>query len=594
MRPFDLLRYFTLASLAVIAVLAVAIGWIFSRNLERSLTQEAGLYAQDIGHSLNRAIFFEYLLPRQSRGESVDLEDPAQRAVLDAIVDSRTRGLRIMTVILFDTNGTVVYSTKPDYLGYRSVGNPGLEAALAGESKSFLKRAELELDPIRPGHDLLESYTPFFELDPDSDQRGEIIGVLEMYQDARPITLEITRGQREILLATAGLMVLLFLALFEIVRRGHVRIAELTLALEGSNRALEGRVRVRTREIENARRRLRSLFDGITDGISVIDSRFRVLESNSGIEGLFGSSNEPAAPCYKRYAGREEPCVSCPARAALASGSPAEERYRWPVEGGGEVDVAVTAFPFTTDDNQPAVIEVVHDVSDRAELERQLIRSASLANLGEMAAGVAHEIRNPIGMIQSSAQLLERAPGLSDRDRKLLEVIQAETSRVNGTISEFVGFASPPEPSRTATEPAALVERACSMLGPEAERRGARLRARVAPDLPKILVDSELIYRALANLVLNAIQVQEDGDVRIEADRSEADEVVFRVIDEGPGIPEADLERVFQPFYTTRPDGTGLGLSIVQRIVEANGGRVTVSSGPQGSEFAIHFGEALA
>ena len=592
MGSFNLIRYFTLASLAVVVVLAGATAWVFSRNLERSLTEEAGLYALDISRSLNHSIFREFLLPRAQAGEDLNLDDPLQRTALDAVIANRTQGLRILTVILFDPSGTIIYSTKPDYIGFRSIDNPGIESALTGEPASFLKRAELEADPIRPGHDLLETYTPFYELDPDADHEGEIIGVLELYQDARPITTEIALGQRQILLATAALMILLFVALFEIVRRGQARITRLTAALETSNRELESRVRLRTREIESARHRLRSLFDGIADGISVIDEEYRITEFNSGIERLFGEAAPGVSTlCHERYASRPGPCPGCPARNAMESGRTAQQRYRWTTADGRETEVEVTIFPFSTTGGRPAVIEVVRDVSERSELERQIVRSTSLASLGEMAAGVAHEIRNPIGMIQSSAQLLERLVGLSERDRKLLGVIRDETARVNETISEFVGFASPPEPTRKVTPPGSLVERVQELLRHEAEHRKITLEASIAPDLPSILVDPELIYRALTNLVLNAIQVQADGGrVEIRATRSDGG-IAIRVRDRGPGIPEEDLDQIFKPFFTRRAGGTGLGLSIVQRIVSANGGRIEVTSGSDGTEFVLRFAE---
>jgi signal transduction histidine kinase len=462
-RPFNLLRYFALASLAVIAVLALATAAIFSHNLQRQLTEEAGLYAADMSAVLERAIFFEYLLPRMRAGESIDLEDPEQRARLDEVVVRSTRGFRILTVNLFRRDGTIEYSTNPGYIGYRSIDNPGIEHVLAeGETISFLKRAELEVHPIRPGHDLLESYTPFHELDPDSLERGSVIGVIELYQDARPITAKIAEGRRQILLSTAAIMGLLFAALFAIVRVGHQRIAELTAALENSNH----------------------------------------------------------------------------------------------------------------------------------ELERQIARSANLASLGELAAGIAHEIRNPVGMIASAAQLLGRGEH-AERDRKLVSAISSEAARIGRTIGEFVSFAAPPEPSRTATEPAALLLRTREMLAPEAARRGVELVLEGAAGAPKILVDPEMLYRALTNLVLNALQVQPSGGrVELAARRAPAGEVSIHVRDHGPGIDPADLERIFQPFFTRRPEGTGLGLSIVQRIVAANGGRISVASDARGTEFSLYFAEA--
>ena len=594
MRSFNLLRYFTVASLAVIAALALATAWVFSRNLENSLTEEAGLYAEDMSSSLNRAIFREFLEPLARDGRDVDLEDPSQRARLAQIVEAHTRGLRILTVNIFDKSGTIIYSTKPDYIGYRSIDNPGLSRALEGQATCFLKRAELEADPIRPGHDLLESYAPFHELDTASETRGPIIGVIELYQDARPITAKIAQGESEIALLTAGLMGVLFVALFEIVRRGHVRIVRLSEALELSNRELEARVAARTREIEHARERLESLFDGISDGISVIERDFRVSEWNSGIERLFGSPEaSTGARCHERYAGRATPCPGCPARKTMASGAPAQRRYHWPAPDGTLREVEVVTFPYASRENVRAVIEVVRDVSERGELERQLVQSASLASLGELAAGVAHEIRNPIGMIKSSAQLLEGSSGLSERDRTLLGVIENEATRVAETITEFVGFAAPTKPSIAACEVAPLLERARTMLGAEAERRGMRIDVTLDPDLPRVLVDPELLHRVLANLILNALQVQARGGwVGLSARSAAPGEVEMHVADHGPGIPEGDLERIFQPFFSRRAGGTGLGLSIVQRIVSATGGRIAVASGPQGSDFSLVFPEA--
>lgn len=593
MRSFNLLRYFTFASLVAIATTAVATAWTFSRNLERSLTEEGGLYAEDVARALNRDIFASFLAPLAAQGREVDLADPSERAQLAEIVEASTRGLRILTVNLFDPRGTIIYSTNPDYVGYRSIDNPGLERALAGETTSLLKRAELELDPIRPGHDLLETYTPFYELDPTAAAKGEVIGVLELYQDARPITGKIRQGEREIVGITLALMALLFVALFEIVRRGHVRIRRLSAELELSNRELEARVAARTREIEQARGRLEALFDGIADGISVIDREFRVSEWNSGIDRLFGPPRPGVATCHERYAQRAKPCPGCPARITAATGAQAQRRYRWPGPDGAQREVEVVTFPFKTLENENAVIEVVRDVSERGELERQLVQSASLASLGELAAGVAHEIRNPIGMIRSSAQLLEGAASLAERDRELLNVIEKEATRVAETITEFVGFATPTQPALAACEVAPLLERAQTMLRPEAERRGIPLQVMLEPDVPRVLVDPELLHRALANLILNALQVQARGGfVGLSARRAGPGEVALCVADHGPGIAEGDLERIFQPFFSKRAGGTGLGLSIVQRIVTATGGRVSVASGPGGSEFSLIFPEA--
>jgi signal transduction histidine kinase len=586
-RPFSLLRYFALASLGVIVVLALVIAGVFSANLERNLTEEAGQYAQDLSRSINRELYQQFLGPLAKAGESFDPTRPEQLAAVDAIVAARTEGFRILDVILFDTKGTVIYSTHAPDIGFRSIDNPGIAAALQGESPSELESSELERSTAGPGTPLVETYTPFYDLSAEGSQ-PTIRGVLEVYQDGRPIANKIAAGRRQIVLATAALMALLFGSLFAIVHRGDQRIRQLTRELEDSNRVLEERVVERTHEIETGRTRLQALFDGIADGISVIDADFRVSASNTGIERLFGE--RPAGErCFERYAGRSEPCEHCPAQLTIASGRRAERRYRWKTSAG-EREVEVTTFPFQRATGDAAVIELVRDVSERVALEHQIVQSESLANLGQLAAGVAHEIRNPIGMIMSAAQLLGRA-GLAERDRELIDVLLHESARVEATVSEFVRFATPPPPSRAATDVGPLLERVAAVLRPEAEKRGARLEVRAAAGLPRIVVDPEMLFRALTNLALNALQVQErDGWVELRAAPQNAG-VEICVSDRGPGIPEEDRERVFQPFFSRRAGGTGLGLSIVQRIVSANGGRIQVSSRPQGTSFALQFGE---
>jgi signal transduction histidine kinase len=587
---FSLIRYFAVASTLVIATVAGVTGWAFSRNLQEHLTEEAAQYAKEMAHSLNRAIYTEFIAPQRERGETVRLGDPTQLRAIDAIVRQRMDGLRIQTLNWFDPAGTVLYSTKPEYIGRRSLENPGIATALRGETLTLFKSAEMERDSLAPDHDLLETYSPFYELAEGSATPGALIGVLELYQDGRPVTRRIHEGRRQTLIATGALMAVLFLALFAIVRRGDLRIRELTDALGDSNRRLEERVRARTLESERSRRRLELLFDGIADGISVIGPGHAVSQVNSGIAQLFGVQGEQ--PCYARYAGRTEPCQSCPAERALASGERAEQRYLWPTQFG-EREVEVTAFPFAREDGAAAVIEVVRDVSERAELERQVMQAQSLASLGSMAAGVAHEIRNPIGIITSSAQLLGHTEALPERDRELLRVLRDESARVDRTISEFVSFATPSKPHRSATQPGALLERVQSALRPQAEQRGIELELALPAGLPAILVDGELLYRALVNLVLNALQAQgHGGRVRLQAARGTERIVQLRICDEGPGIAAADLERVFEPFFSKRSGGTGLGLSIVQRIVTANGGRISVASGATGTTFTLCFPEA--
>ena len=197
-------------------------------------------------------------MPLAREGTVVDLENPSQRARLAGIVETHTRGMRILTVNIFDLGGTIIYSTNADYIGYRSIDNPGL-ASCARRSHQLRSSSAPSSRPIRSAPATTCSSRTRRSTSSTLAPRhsAAIIGVIELYQDARPITAKIAQGEREIALLTAGLMVVLFVALFEIVRRGHVRIVRLSEALALSNRELEARVAARTREIEHARERLR-------------------------------------------------------------------------------------------------------------------------------------------------------------------------------------------------------------------------------------------------------------------------------------------------------------------------------------------------
>jgi len=587
-KPFNMLRYFAVASLGLMAFFCVVTAEVLSENLERNLTEEAGLYAEDLSRSVNRSLSRELLAPLKRAGSAFDPSDPDQLSSMDRIVADRTRGFRILDMILFDPEGKVVYSTHPEDVGLRSLHNPGITSALEGNASTFLAEHELEVEELRSGTDLVETYTPFF-VPVDADSGQEVIsGVLEIYQDGRPIRANIVAGRREIGITTTGLVLILFAALFSVVQRGDRRIRDLTQELSATNRALERRVQERTGEIEAARLRLQALLDAITDGITVIDSSFQVVASNPGIERLFGpaKSAEPV-PCYVRHAGRSQPCEGCPAATTLAYGRRAERRYRWPGESGRMLDVEVTTFPFMTPQGDPGAIELVRDVSERVMLERQVAQAETLAKLGEMAAGVAHEIRNPIGMIASSAQLLAQADGLAERDRELLGVMLVESARINLTISEFVNFATPPKPCKALTDPGALLERVRSVLRPEVEKRGAVITVEQEAGVPDLMVDAEMLYRALTNLVLNALQV---GAAHVKlAAQCENEGVALLVCDDGPGISADHLPRIFEPFFTRRAGGTGLGLSVVQRTVVENGGRIQVTSTEGRTMFRLLF-----
>ncbi len=220
----------------------------------------------------------------------------------------------------------------------------------------------------------------------------------------------------------------------------------------------------------------------------------------------------------------------------------------------------------------------------RRDLEgknRELARRERLAALGEMAAGLAHEIRNPLGSIQLFASLLSR--DLVDRPdlHQLVSKISKAVSALDGIVRGILAFAGQADLDRTTIDLHQVIADVVDLAAPQAAERNVRLETAGSADRVEAFADPGQLRRALLNLVLNAIEANSDGGlVAISARGIGGTElgVAITVADTGPGIPAHLLERIFNPFFTTKDTGTGLGLAIAHRIVEAHGGRIRANN----------------
>lgn len=226
--------------------------------------------------------------------------------------------------------------------------------------------------------------------------------------------------------------------------------------------------------------------------------------------------------------------------------------------------------------------------AEKMDLEAGLRRSERLTAMGELAAGVAHEVRNPLNAIGLIAQRLERefdpVPD-GDEYRKLVGTVRGEVGRVNRIIQQFLNLARPPKLSLQAVVLPALLEKVAGLMEARASARGLRL-VRDMEDVGTVRVDPEQIQQAVLNLLENAIAATETGEVRLLCREADDGWIEVGVWDTGTGIPPENMERIFDLYFTTKPEGTGLGLSLVQRIVSEHGGRIVVESEPgKGSLF---------
>lgn len=235
------------------------------------------------------------------------------------------------------------------------------------------------------------------------------------------------------------------------------------------------------------------------------------------------------------------------------------------------------------------IAEAINRMVDvRQALQEQVTRMERLAAVGELAAGLAHEIRNPLTGISGFAQCLARALPPEGELHQQAEIIVSEVMRIERIIQELLDFARPREGSMLFVDINQLIKETVVLILPRAQKEGVEIKLSLALDLPEIYGDSQQLKQVFLNLSLNAIQAMEGGGRLTIATRRENECVQAIFTDTGCGIGPSQIERIFDPFYTTRVKGTGLGLPISHRIVERHGGSIRVNSQPgKGSTFIV-------
>ncbi|MCP4683350.1 MAG: GHKL domain-containing protein, partial [Desulfobacterales bacterium] len=215
---------------------------------------------------------------------------------------------------------------------------------------------------------------------------------------------------------------------------------------------------------------------------------------------------------------------------------------------------------------------------DQRELEAQLNQAERLAALGKMVAGVSHEIRNPLGIIRSTAELLEGMPDCSETQAKLSNVIIQESSRLNDVVTEFLDFARPQKPHLQDCYLDEIIKKNLDFLQLELEKENITLYHNLGNRSLNLSADPQLIYRSFLNIFANALQSMKGGGALTVNVDGEKDHYIVRVEDTGIGVSEENLSKIFDPFFSTKDKGSGLGLSIVRNIIEGHNGAIWIES----------------
>ncbi|MDX2502373.1 MAG: ATP-binding protein [Deltaproteobacteria bacterium] len=219
---------------------------------------------------------------------------------------------------------------------------------------------------------------------------------------------------------------------------------------------------------------------------------------------------------------------------------------------------------------------------ERLRLKERLSKAERLSALGEMAAGISHEIRNPLGIIRSSAEFLKKKVTKFDPSNTIPDIIVEEANRLNNIITGFINFARPRNPVLSPCRIEEVIEKNITYLAMQLKENGYAINKSYENSLPEIQADADMLYQSFLNIFINAMQAMPGGgsiDVAILADE---DLVTLNFDDEGQGIDDHVLEKIWDPFFTTKEMGTGLGLGIVKNMIESHGGSIQIYNRSQG------------
>jgi two-component system sensor histidine kinase HydH len=248
------------------------------------------------------------------------------------------------------------------------------------------------------------------------------------------------------------------------------------------------------------------------------------------------------------------------------------------------------AAEFTDEESSAGKILLIRDVTQIRELEQEVARSRHLTSISSLAAGVAHEIRNPLSSIKGFAVYLKDRLQSDSEDKKTADIIVAEVERLNRVITQLIEFARPLELKKEKTRVSDLVGHAIKLIEAEAHKSNVEININMAKQEPAVEVDADKIKQVLLNIFLNALAAMKNGGRLDISLGQEKDGLCVVIVDTGIGIAEADLPRVYDPYFTSKPAGTGLGLAVVQKIMEAHGGRIAVeSSKGRGTQVSLLF-----
>jgi two-component system sensor histidine kinase HydH len=475
-------------------------------------------------------------------------------------------------IILTDTDGTIIADSDPSMIG--EVYGTTLELTRISESK----KVEWRQVPNLAGADTFEVFRRFAPTESfaqeffrmlGSEQRSTESGakgmrtpspglVIFVGMDMGPIEA-LRKQDRERTIWMSVIFVLIGISgIISLILAQSYRSAKISLA--------------RIKAFSD------SLVENMPIGLIAINNRDEIISLNQTAESVLGLS---FPDIFGKKAGDilPEPCIAL-LETLKVEKKVIEKEIECPVKDGRIVplEMIATVLEESAGDFLGYVI-LFRDTTEILHMKKEMERSRRLASLGSLAAGVAHEIRNPLSSIKGFATFFKERYKDNPADRETAEIMVQEVERLNRVISQLLEFARPMDLNRRRDSIQDIIRHTLKMIEGEAGEKGISIHADIPPEPENIFIDTDKITQVMLNLCLNAIGAMDrGGELHVALSMPRDGMVQIEVADTGVGIDEENLPRVFDPYFTTKPSGTGLGLAIVYRIIEAHNGEIRVES----------------
>ncbi len=496
----------------------------------------------------------------------------------------------IIKIYIYDNQKNLVYSTNSQKM--QNQNDSRIETALQGKAVATREQIKGKKNKLARGEsDFLHSFVPF-RLSDSGSNKSHIVGVIEIHQSLNRIYHGWKTLGQTIFAGSIAIVALLGILLgyiahrtSQIVSKAHEEQERLKTQLQILVGDLEKEVAQRTAEVHREHETLVTILDQAPSAMVLLDNDNNIQYVNRRFFDLYHTNGqEIIGRSYCEILGCDQAEDHfCSSLMAIKKGKPVTTLAAHLKSDSVTKWYEHTAILLSIHGSSIRIVEMITDVTERRQSEQNMIRTSRLATIGEMAAAIAHEVRNSATTTKLFLQLLSERSILHENDRESLHASLSSVSRMESLVDNLLRLAQPIKPSFVSLNLAELVHAAVTLLRPEARRKGIKLVAQDFPDESMIYGDYGLLTHVFLNVILNAIQ--SFGDAKGHAARKihltfqkipEGDIVCIH--DNGSGISPENLNRVFDPFFTTKKNGTGLGLAISHRIITNHNGSIHIES----------------